>query len=359
MRFIHTADLHIGMKPDKDRVWGFSRADAVRTALSRLISHCNEEEIDLLLIAGDLFHRPPTVSELREADALFLRLNHTKVVLIAGNHDHLRPGCAYADFAFSPNVFFIDSAELAEVSFPQWNLVVHGFSYHSELLPEARLDGLRAPEDGKRHILLAHGGDASHVPFRLNDLQKQGWDYVALGHLHKPGLTRDSRIAMPGSPEPLDHTETGRHGYFQGKLTAHDFELDWRNFSDFQYTDLSVKITPETTLSALEAWLDDHLKKDGSEAVNLTLKGFRDPELTFDPDLIRRLGFICEVRDLTEPDYPWEEWKTRPEHDLLARYIAALSDGSAAEEAVRKKALYYGIRALLSSERTAGSEVLR
>ena len=69
MRFIHTADLHLGMLPDKDKPWGPARADAVRTSLLRLTEICAREDVDLLLIAGDLFHAPPTERELKDAAA--------------------------------------------------------------------------------------------------------------------------------------------------------------------------------------------------------------------------------------------------------------------------------------------------
>ena len=45
---------------------------------------------DLLLVAGDLFHRQPLLRELKEVDGLFASLDRTQVVLVAGNHDYMR-----------------------------------------------------------------------------------------------------------------------------------------------------------------------------------------------------------------------------------------------------------------------------
>ena len=360
MRFIHTADLHLGAAPDKDKAWGPARADAVRQSLPRLIDLCNEEKIDLLLIVGDLFHRPPTEAELKETDYLFSQLTLTKVVLVAGNHDFLRPGCAMAEHSFPENVFFLSSPDPDVVHFPQWNLDVYGFSYYAEQMRRDLSAELACPQDGKRHILLLHGGDALHLPFKLSALQELGWDYIALGHIHKPSISSDGRAAMPGSPEPLSKNETGPHGFYEGSLTGSGFSLSWRTFSHFEYTDLKINITPEVTLSSLESLLRRRMKTDGSEVYRLFLSGRRDPAMVPDLELLERLGPISDIVDETQPDLPWEEWAARPSHDIMARLCAALSAEEGAEDAaLRRKALTYAAEALLSTVKRPGEEVLR
>ncbi|MBO4872618.1 MAG: DNA repair exonuclease [Lachnospiraceae bacterium] len=360
MRFIHTADLHLGAAPDKDKPWGPARADAVRQSLPRLVELCNQESVDLLLIAGDLFHRPPTEAELKETDYLFSQLTLTKVVLIAGNHDFLRPGCAMAEHVFPENVFFISSPDPETVRFPQWNLEVTGFSYYSEQLRQDLTKDLVCPKDDKRHILMLHGGDAEHLPFKLGALQELGWDYIALGHIHKPSISADGRAAMPGSPEPLDKTETGPHGFYEGSLTNGAFSLSWRNFSNFEYTDLKINLTPDTRFAALESLLKKRLKPDGSEVCRLFLSGRRDPDADFDRDALSRLGFVSEVIDESQPDFPWEDWAARPAHDILARLTAALTPSEDdPEAALKQKALVYAAEALLSTVKRPGEEVLR
>ena len=360
MRFIHTADLHLGAAPDKDKPWGSARADAVRDTLPRLVSICNEESVDLLLISGDLFHRPPTEAELKETDYLFSQLKLTKVVLIAGNHDFLRPGCAMAEHSFPENVFFIASPDPDTVRFPQWNLEICGFSYYTEQMRQDPTAELACPQDGRRHILMLHGGDAEHLPFKLASLKELGWDYIALGHIHKPSISADGRVAMPGSPEPLSKNETGPHGFYEGTLTNGVFSLNWRTFSQFEYTDLKINITPDVSFASLEALLRRRIKTDGSEVYRLRLSGRRDPAVKFDADALSRLGYVSEVIDETEPDFPWEEWAARPSHDILARLTAALApQEDDPEAALKQKALTYAAEALLSTVKRPGGEVLR
>lgn len=45
-----------------------------------------------------------------------------------------------------------------------------------------------------------------------------GYDYVAFGHIHKPQLLVENRMAYAGSLEPTDTGDIGRHGYIEEEL---------------------------------------------------------------------------------------------------------------------------------------------
>lgn len=78
-----------------------------------------------------------------------------------------------------------------------------------KILPEKR---------GIASILLAHGGDEKHIPFRKNELLKLGYDYIALGHIHLPAELAKDRMYYAGSLEPTDKNDTGKHGYIKGEI---------------------------------------------------------------------------------------------------------------------------------------------
>ena len=54
-----------------------------------VLEEARRQQADLLLIAGDLFHRQPLKRELKEVAAGFAAIPDTEIVLIAGNHDYL------------------------------------------------------------------------------------------------------------------------------------------------------------------------------------------------------------------------------------------------------------------------------
>ena len=163
MKFIHTADIHWGMIPESDKPWGKKREQAIRLTFQGIIEDARDSRADLLLISGDLFHRQPLARDLKEVNYLFSTIPGVQVMIIAGNHDRIRPSSALMSFTWCPNVTFLMSEELSSVYFRDLNLEVHGFSYHTAEINEARLNGIKAPDDGRIHVLLAHGGDASHA----------------------------------------------------------------------------------------------------------------------------------------------------------------------------------------------------
>ena len=57
MRFIHISDVHLGMTPDKGKAWSGVRAKEIEDTFDKILTIAEERKVDLLLVAGDLFHR--------------------------------------------------------------------------------------------------------------------------------------------------------------------------------------------------------------------------------------------------------------------------------------------------------------
>ena len=89
MKFLHTADIHLGAKPDAGAAYTQSREKELWNSFQHVVEVCEEAQVDLLLIAGDLFHRQPLLRELKDVSYLLGKLTHTQVVLSAGNHDFI------------------------------------------------------------------------------------------------------------------------------------------------------------------------------------------------------------------------------------------------------------------------------
>ena len=353
MRFIHTADLHLGAVPDRGMPWSEARAASLWEALRKIIRQASEDKADLLLIAGDLFHRQPTTGECRETAYLFGTIPQTRVVIIAGNHDFIRASSLYLSYPWPENVTILASETMDSVWFPEINTEVPGFSYHRAEIREPLYDGLEAPADDRIHILLAHGGDSSHIPIQLNRLASAGFDYIALGHIHQPKLFTNSAMAYSGSPEPLDRTDLGRRGYISGEIDESGCHLKWVPGAAAEYRPIEIRVNRASTTHQLTDLLRDRLDPDPRYYYRVTLVGFRDPETTFDTEAIRTAGQIADVIDQSQPDYDLEFLAREHSHDLVSHFIRTLSGPEAGE--LREKALAYGLQALLSPD--SGKEV--
>lgn len=349
MRFIHTADIHWGMCPDNDKPWSKERAQAVNDSLKGIVNQAKVQDADLLLIAGDLFHRQPLAKDLKEINYLFSTIPSIRVVIIAGNHDRVRKNSVLLSFTWCPNVTFLMEEEISSVYYEDLNTEVHGFSYHTAEITENRLEQVSAPDDGRIHILLAHGGDAAHLPLDKQALAQSGFTYIALGHIHKPEILIENKAAFCGSPEPLDKTETGRHGILMGDIDMGRREVTSLSFlpiSQIQYIPLIVNVSTGTTNMELSSRISQEIQKRGAENIfRFRIRGMRDPEITFDLEALSSQWMVSEIIDDSEPQYDFGQLFFEHPGDMIGFYIQALQKDSMSP--IEKKALHYGINALL------------
>lgn len=352
MKFIHIADIHWGMHPDNDKPWSRDRAQAIKDTFAEVIRQAKARDVDCLFIAGDLFHRQPLLRDLKEVNYLFSTIPAIRVVIIAGNHDRIRPNSALLSFTWCPNVTFIMDEDLTTAAFDDLNLEVHGFSYHTSEITEARLSGIQAPVTPKIHVLLAHGGDPGHLPLDKKALAESGYSYVALGHIHKPELSPDKTYAYPGSLEPLDKTETGQHGMIVGEISPSSHRvtsLEFVPLCQAQYIPLVVHVTMATTNAELTASITEEIQKRGCEHIyRFRIRGRRDPDITFDLESLEHRMQVIEIVDESEPQYDFSQLFAEHPSDMIGFYIRALQKEEMSQ--VEKKALYYGIDALLCTK---------
>lgn len=351
MRFIHTADIHWGMHPDNDKPWARDRAQAIKDTFTEIVRQTKARDADCLFIAGDLFHRQPLLRDLKELNYLFSTIPGTRVIIIAGNHDRIRQNSALLSFQWCSNVTWIMNETPTTLVFEDLNLDVTGFSYHTPEITKPLLNDIKAPDTPRIHILLAHGGDASHLPIDRHLLSSAGFSYAALGHIHKPELSPDRRFAYPGSPEPLDRTETGAHGMIAGEISPSSRQvtsLEFIPMAQAQYIPLIVHVTPSTTNAELMDRISEEIRRRGLEHIyRFRLRGQRDPDIVFELDALEHRMQVIEIIDESEPQYDFSRLFAEHPGDMIGFYIRALQRETMSP--VEKKALFYGIDALLST----------
>ncbi len=349
VKFIHTGDIHWGMVPESDKPWGRERSRDIRDTFAAIVAKAGELGADCLLVAGDLFHRQPLLRDLKEVNYLFSTIPQTRVVLIAGNHDRIRKNSAVLSFSWSPNVTFLESETFSSVYFREINTEITGFSYHSAEITQPVLNTAAAPQDGRIHILLGHGGDLNHVPIDRAALLATNYSYIALGHIHKPDVLAPRRMAYCGSPEPLDKTETGPHGIYFGEIdpiSRQVTRLDFISMSKIRYVPLIVNVTPATTNTELYLKISHEIESRGADNIyRFRIRGMRDPDTVFELDPLKLRFRITDIQDESEPQYDFSALFAEHPSDMIGFYIRALDKPDMSP--VEKKALFYGIHALL------------
>ena len=168
IRFIHLADVHLGAVPDRGCPWSHEREEEIWETFRRVIASVRRDPVDLLFIAGDLFHRQPLLKELKEVNYLFSTIPETRVFLMAGNHDHIKQDSFYKGFPWEANVTFFEQEMRSCVEIPELDTFVYGMSYRAPGDKGTSVMIRWKPEDKPGfHVLLAHGGDGNHVPMDI------------------------------------------------------------------------------------------------------------------------------------------------------------------------------------------------
>lgn len=348
MKIIHVADVHLGAEPDIGFPWSKDRKTDIQASFQKVIVQCREEKTDLLLIAGDLFHRPPLQRELKEVNYLFKSIPDTTVVLIAGNHDYLKKGGYFESFPWNENVIGLWGEVCGRVEIPKLDLAVYGCSYHEREVTTPLYDEARPEGNCKYHILVAHGGDSGHSPLNREKLRNAGFDYVALGHIHKPEVLVENRIAYAGALEPIDCNDFGTHGYMKIQLSKNQVRAEFVPAACCEYKVMEVEVSEESTQYELEETVHQKIREMGKNNIyHLHLTGVRDRKTEINLQRLMKEGRVVKARDLTQPCYDLEELAQTYEGSLIGEFIHRLKD----LEGVEKKALYYGLEALLETKR--------
>lgn len=317
MRFVHIADMHFDApftSLNSKEGLGDKRRLEQRSAFKRVIDYIKENKIEYLLISGDLYeHEYVKKSTIDYISRLFAEIPETKIFISPGNHDPYIKNSYYDTYDFGDNVYIFRNSNLER--YEDENVNIYGMAFNEFYMNTSPLENIVLPYSNKPNVLLSHcdlngSKDAegfSYNPILESKLNSIGFDYCAIGHVHKNNLNNKNRIYYPGSTISLGFDELGDHGMIVGEVTKDKFnktfiELDERNFEEFE---ISVD-----ELESKEDLLEKILSYGYSEMTmyKIILVGKRNFEINA-RDILKALSKtnILKVKDETKLDYNLEE----------------------------------------------------
>lgn len=232
MKFFHLSDLHLGR-----RMYEFSLIDDQRFILEEILSLAEKERPDAVVIAGDIYDRAVPSAEAVELFDRFLCAlaeRHIPVLAISGNHDSPERIAFGADLMTPSGVFLspVYNGHVEPVTLPDAFGEVNFFllpfikpvnvrRFYPDAVIESYTDALRCAvehmnvDPSARNVLITHqfvtGGirsDSEDVTVGGTDNVDaavfDGFDYVALGHLH--GAQKIGRETLRYSGTPLKYS---------------------------------------------------------------------------------------------------------------------------------------------------------
>lgn len=243
MKVLHVSDLHIGK-----RVNGMSMLDDQRYILRQILDIAEKRQVSVLLIAGDVYDKASPSAEAVTVFDAFLTdavAADLRVLAIPGNHDSAER-IAYAQGLLEkqgvclPPVYAgeVERVELEDEHGPVefWLLPFLKPGDVRRFFPDEEIGddysaalravlGACAIDQGKRNVVLSHQLVTAYgtAPDRADDEIKLGgmdnvdvsvydaFDYVALGHVHRPQRVGRDTVRYSGSPLKYSFSEA-RYG---------------------------------------------------------------------------------------------------------------------------------------------------
>ena len=263
MRFLHTADLHIGK-----RVNEFSMLEDQEYILRQILKTADKEQVEAVLIAGDVYDKQvPSAEAVRLFDWFLTQLNSRKlpVFVIGGNHDSVERLSFGAQIMEESGVYLTQSYDgkvvpvRLEDEYGPVNLWMLPFlkpAMVKRFFPEQEIvtyqDALETVighmelNREERNLLIAHqfvtgavtGGSEDSVEVFVGGVENvdasvfADFDYVALGHIHRAQSAGGEQIRYSGTPLKYSFSEI-RHEKSvtiaelkeKGSLTVHQEPL--------------------------------------------------------------------------------------------------------------------------------------
>lgn len=226
MRFLHAADVHLDSPlRGLDEYEGApiqALRGATRKAFAALIQLALDERVAFVILAGDLYDGDwPDyntglffINRVRELERAGI-----PVVLLSGNHD--AASRITARLTLPANVHALPTAEPGSVLFDDLRVAVHGQGFAKQAETRNLAVGYPVPVAGFFNIGVLHTaldgreGHAPYAPCVVDDLVGRGYDYWALGHIHKRESVNGNqhpRIEFPGNLQGRHVRETGPKG---------------------------------------------------------------------------------------------------------------------------------------------------
>lgn len=285
MKFIHIADLHLDSKFDNlNQIDGLPQKRRIeqRTALKEIVEYTKENQIDMIFIAGDLYEQNYIKkSSIDYINKLFQEIPKTKIFIAPGNHDPYILNSFYSTYNWSKNVHIFKS-QIEKIDID--NIHIYGYGFTDFYCENSEIEEIEIEEKNDINILLAHGsldGGSDEMreynPLSKNKLKKLGFNYIALGHIHKPYYNEEKNqtIFYPGSILSLGFDELGKHGMLVGEIAEKTLKIEFIPIDKRQFEEKELDVTKATSNEDIITKLEElDLKENNLYKIILTGKRY-------------------------------------------------------------------------------------
>lgn len=355
MRFVHIADMHFDapftMLSDKGNL-GEKRRIEQRNIFKKVIEYIKRNHIEYLFISGDLYeHQYVRRTTIEFINNLFKEIKETQIFIAPGNHDPYLIKSYYNTYEWNENVHIFKS-DLEKIKLD--GVDIYGYGFDDFYCPEVNLKNLEIENPNKINILVIHGTldgsnneEQQYNPISKKILEEKGFDYVALGHIHKNNFSKDGKIIYPGSTISLGFDELGEHGMIVGKINEYESNLEFVKLDDTEFVELQLECT---MIGSVEELIEkiNNIELEENKLYKIILTGKRNFEINiYDLYKYELNERIIKIKDNTKPNYDIEKIsKENTLKGLFVKEILEEMNQKNYDEGIIEKALEIGMEIL-------------
>ena len=360
MKFVHIADMHFDSPfvnlSDKDGVGDLRRLEQ-RKAFKKVIEYIKENNVKYLFISGDLYEQKYIKkSTIEYINNLFKEIPETKIFIAPGNHDPYVKNSYYNKFNWNENVKIFNS-NIEKVELEDAN--IYGFGFDDFYCKKSGIEDIEIDDKNKLNILVIHGSldggtleNSEYNPLSRKMLKEKGFDYVALGHIHKIDYNKEENqnIVYPGSTVSLGFDELGPHGMIVGDLEKDKLILE---FVPLDETEFKLQDVDVTEMNSKEELIEKINEFEFSEnnLIEIILVGKRNFEIDkYELYKLISNDRVVKIKNKTKINYDLEKLAndTTLKGLFAKEMLQRLSDENLSEEdkEILEKAVEIGLEAL-------------
>ncbi|EAD9123591.1 exonuclease SbcCD subunit D [Listeria monocytogenes] len=265
IQFLHMADLHldspfIGLSTLPQPLFSAIQESTFQS-LERITTVAIKEAVDFVLIAGDIYD---SEDQSVRAQARFakemkrLEAASIPVFMIHGNHDFIEKHKEKLALPSNVHVFSEQVEVMSHKTATGVSVNIYGFSYNERHIRSSRVGEYKIQGDADFHIALLHGSEVSsseehdvYAPFRVQEISRKGFDYWALGHIHKRQLLAESpSIYYPGNIQGRNRKESGEKGASIITLSEASTTIDFIGTSPIIWEEAVITLPENSEINA-------------------------------------------------------------------------------------------------------------
>lgn len=309
MKFVHIADMHFDSPfinlSDRETLGDLRRLEQ-RKAFKKVIEYIKQNNIKYLFIVGDLYdHKYIKKTTIEYINNLFREIPETQVFIAPGNHDPIVKNSYYNQFNWNKNVKIFNS-KIEKVETEEAN--IYGFGFSDFYCTDSGIENFNIEESDKINLLEIHGTidganieDKQYNAMSKKMLLEKGFDYIAMGHIHKKFYNTDleQKIVYPGSTISLGFDEIGEHGMIVGNIEKGKVELEFIPLDEEEFIEKEIEVTDLISKEELIEKVNA-LDFKNNQYIKIILKGSRKFEInTYEIIKLVENERIIKIKDKT------------------------------------------------------------